>query len=91
MIRGDFRKDFPVELDAGFFESLNESGVGNAVFARGRIDADGPQAAKIAFFCFAVNERMAPCVQQALSRDALFGFRAMSKSLGVAQGFSTAF
>jgi len=51
--------------------------------ARG-IDAHVPQAAKVAFFLSTVNERMAPRMEQAFSRDALFGFGAVPESLGVA-------
>ena len=52
---------FPVDGDARRLHSAYELRVGEAVFARSRVDPDDPQTAEVALLVLAADERVLAC------------------------------
>ena len=55
LARGELGEPLAVELDAGGLEAAHEHAVGEAVLARGGVDADDPQAAEVALLALAAD------------------------------------
>ena len=55
-MNGDFGQHLPVQLHAGFFQTIHERTVIDAVRAAGRRNPGDPQAAEIALFLLAADK-----------------------------------
>ena len=55
---GELRQALAIERDAGVLQAVDELPVGEAVLARGGVDADDPQPAEIALLAAAADERV---------------------------------
>lgn len=56
LIGGDAGEDLAVDFDVGGLELSNEFGVGEATFAGGCVDANGPEAAHGSLFLLAISK-----------------------------------
>src|SRR3989475_5173890 len=55
---GELRQALAIERDAGVLQPVDQLAVGEAVLARGGVDADDPQAAEVAFLAAPAHERV---------------------------------
>ena len=53
VIDGEIGKDFAIQHDSGFFETVDELAVVESLLTACRIDTDGPQTSVLTFFLFA--------------------------------------
>src|SRR3954447_5920258 len=63
---GDVREDLAVHLDLGEAQAVHELAVGEALTARGGVDAGDPEAAEVALAVAAVAIRVAVRLEQRL-------------------------
>src|SRR4051795_11795117 len=72
---GDVREHLAVELDARQLEAVHERPVGQALLARGGVDAGDPQAAEVALAVAAVAVRVRVRLHQRFLRALVIRIR----------------
>src|SRR5450759_2565037 len=58
ILHGDLREDLAVHVGAGLLQARHELAVAEIMQARGRVDADDPETAELAFLLLAVARRV---------------------------------
>lgn len=86
---GERGEDFAVNRNALNFEGVDELAVGDAEWARGRVDADVPERAKVTFLVLAVVEGILTGVHERVPCHTFLCGTAMAITLGLLeQGLS---
>lgn len=82
VVDGEFRENFAIHLDAGFFESGDESAVFHTLISDGCVYAGDPQSAEIPFLIAAVSVR----VSESLHYRFVFILKVTASSASVTLG-----